>query len=175
MAHVVLASLAVCAAIQSSGCVIPLDFRSAEGDNSPPVIDLQGTRPPPKTEFGPSFTWNQDAGPREFLLLVNDPDEQTLTIRMFLHAEDRSYSKKIEALPDTIPPGSTSTGTRALSFEVRQLCDELVNDRLGTYLLELYVSDRGFSDEPGRLRQPQPGGLRDNCLWEVKCDPPLLP
>ena len=151
----------------SAGCLIPVDFQSI--DENPPVIDLNGVQP---DVLVPVVLNQQASAPSTFVLVVTDPDPQTLFVRLFVnrdyssflggrHFTGRSEIPDFPAQPDD---------PRALAIQLRGLCDEPVQSVEGQHTLELYVADAPFV---GSGRAVEQGGLRDNAVWSIICDPPL--
>ena len=153
----------------ATACVVPQDLSVAGGPNNRPRLVGERTFP----TLGETITVQQTPSgktpePFVFIVTINDPDEQTVFIRLFLNGD---YTRPL-SLPPTRDRAAGS-GLRALPFEVSGLCDELVGHVVGRYELELYVSDSGFVGAGDDLRVPQPGGLTTNGYWRLNCTGPL--
>lgn len=163
MIRALAAALAMCT---MNACIIPqpLEIEPDQGVNRPPTVI------PIKPKSGLPFTVNQQGKgqpPVEttFEVVVNDPDRQTLSLRLFLG--DTPLDPTVQA----VAPGGADGVFKQLKVE--GLCDELVNFETGSYAVALAVSDKGFLDDSPSL--PQPGGYAPQVQWTMKCEPPLAP
>lgn len=150
----------------SAGCIVPphLEQESDAGMNHRPSIITLLTSPP----IGP-MTWYQSSSgsplplSKGFNVAVRDLDRQVIHVRMFLGGK---YNQKLPLSSDRTQGGSVD---QAAIFEVSGLCDNLVDNKIGRHVLELYVSDSGFSDTGTDLRVPVQGGQTDNIFWDLNC------
>lgn len=157
------------------GCVVPQDLEVQSEGNTRPKILSDGTTP----ELGKKFTefrtesLSPTLNKEYFTVVIREPDEQTLKIRVFLNGD---YTKLIQISQDTLPYSpEISEEDRAIPFYIEGLCDEgapKTDD--GPHVLEIYVSDEGFLDGAADLREPGPYGLRDNALWRFGCEDPVV-
>jgi hypothetical protein len=153
----------------TSGCVIP-----------PPTqqeADAGGFHAPRFLSFVPStdvqYAVYQGDLETKFTVELEDVDNQTLYARFFFYRAGAvpSYSQSVAIVPDTAvvsPLNHRATQT----FYISGLCDQYANNTLGTYYLELYVSDTEFlkpESSAGDLRQNKPGGYRINDQWLIQC------
>lgn len=160
-------------ALALAGCLIPppLEAESSDGGpNHPPQILWETIQPPlgtlTRSQTAPGATKKVSVS---FLIIVSDPDPQTLFLNIFLDGvknKPTPYSKPIRS--EQAQP--TSTGKRAFILDLDGPCDELVNYSIDTYSLEFYVSDTGFLESEQRL--PKPGGQATSIAWRLVCTVP---
>lgn len=149
-------------------CVIPphLEDEFDAGGNRRPQVRWEVTMP----KIG-DLILNQSNNPQSpqskaFNVGLEDPDSrQPLYVRLFLDGNYQSYVYDTEVAP--------KEGLRGCAFELRGLCDQMVNFVLGRHMLELYVSDETFVTEGEDLRVISFGGQRDNITWQLSCLPRL--
>lgn len=108
-------------------------------------------------------------------MALNDPDDGTLYLRLFLQGKSSVYGRYgyeqfVPLSPEVV---SSSTHGFLVDFTLSGPCDALVNNQLGQYILELYASDREFVSEGDDLRLPTSDGQTDSVYWIMNCQPYL--
>lgn len=159
-------------AVSGIACVIPPQM-DLESGNTPPQVVPQGTFPPPDPRDKHLVTVVQTVPGKPkvvttFTIRFRDPDPEDVTLRAFLGAD---YSKFV----DEKRVGPVSSGDRSAAIDIVGLCDDLVNNTLGVYDFEVYLSDTGFVEQGADLRDTAVvegrKGSRDHARWRVDCVP----
>jgi hypothetical protein len=167
--------LVIPSALMNEGCVIPTPEQQradASGFHAPRFLTDFFVPP-----LGEPWTVHRGDLVTNFTVRLEDLDNQTLYARFFFYraGDAPSYSQSVPTVPDTAvvsPLNHRVTQT----FEITGLCDQYANNTIGTYYLELYISDTEFlaPEISGTdLRQNKPGGYRINDQWVILCRPAL--
>lgn len=160
LARILLFFVVISAISGGLGCVVPVDIEAPQQHRPEVLLDL--TQPDPREVI---TVTQESADPVQLVVFVNDEDDQTLTVRLFI---DGKYDQPIDPRTNTMPP-DPSGPRRAYVLPFGGLCDAFVDFELGSHTLEVFFSDEGFVEAGGDLRIPNPGGQRDSVLWRFEC------
>ena len=153
-----------------TGCFMPppLELEADGGNVRVPEVRKDVTTP----EIGKAFTHYQTADAattkrqKEIVVGLLDEDSSTLHARVFING---NYDQLVEGGDRT---ASGCTQGCAASFTLGGLCDQMVNDVLGTHVLEVWVSDLPWPDnsENNDLHVLHPDAFGTNVLWQFTCE-----
>ena len=157
----------------TSGCFLPppLELEADGGGSTAPAVLGNLTRPNIETPFTVQQTApgapTQNVQP--FNLALRDPDSDKLNVRFFV--DGRPYDQVVGQ--GTASNCSAPAGC-SLIVQIQGLCDDVVNNLLGTHIVEAYIVDLPWSDrDKDDLTLPEPGGFRTNVWWRFECIAPV--
>lgn len=159
-----------CTAGSSTGCVIPppdQQVADAAGFHAPRFLTLF-TKPSFDEEMVNVRQTPAGQPPTEtgFNVGLEDVDNQMLYLRLFIHQAGKIPAYNTPGVPFSPDRLQITDRRGTLLFFISGLCDQLVNNTIARYYLEIYVSDTPFLDVG---RDNKVGGYRINDQWLIDC------